>query len=66
MRMKENQENESILNESKKRESTIKRMVDSYRKRKRQEKIDKLVARTGGKKELWKGLESKHNGDTIE
>ena len=46
-----------LWNEAKKNDRVAKRMLDAYRKRKRQEKIDKLRDRTGGSDELWSGLE---------
>jgi transposase len=46
-----------LWNEAKKGDRVAKRMLNAYRKRKRQKKIEKLLDRTGGSDELWKGLE---------
>lgn len=43
----------NIWNESKGREKVLKRMVDSYKKRKRKKKIEKLLDND----KHWKGLE---------
>ena len=48
----ENKKNPLKLTESKKKELTD-RMLNAYRKRKRKEKIEKLMNRDN----LWKGLE---------